>query len=216
MTTKRLIGRDGNVYTVKRGTVIIGDGTTKLTKGYYAAIDIASESGLPEGLETGYVFRADETIIPKSGDKVLPLQLTKRCDIRNFSIEYSADEIDVTTLCDDTKKYRAGFIDASGSMEGLTTINVSEDLLNKFVPVITQGTTLSDVELKDIDGEALLLKLELNGENAGADILSYFATVALTSYTIGASIDSEQTYTAKFRITPDDVIKPAILKEKTE
>lgn len=101
-------------------------------------------------------------------------------------------------------------------MEGLTTINVSEDLLNRFVPVITQGTALSDVELKDIDGEALLLKLELNGANAGGDVLSYFATVALTSYTIGASIDSEQTYTAKFRITPDDVIKPAILKEKTE
>ena len=64
MTTKRLIGRDGNVYTVKRGAVIIGDGTAKLIKGYYAAIDIASESGLPQGLETGYVFRADETVIP--------------------------------------------------------------------------------------------------------------------------------------------------------
>lgn len=213
MAKKRLIGRDGDVYSVKKGSPVNGDGTTELKDGYYVATSIGEDSALPKGLETGYPFKATSGMIPKSGDVVIPLELTKRCDIRNFSIEYNADEIDVTTLCDDEKTYRAGFVDASGSMEGVTTIDVSEDLLNKFVPIVTEDTSVSEVEISEINNDPLLVKLDLNAEKAGGDVMSYFASVVVTSYNIGATVDDAQTFTANFRITPDNEIRPCILKE---
>lgn len=38
----------------------------------------------------------------------------------------------------------------------------------------------------------------------------------MTSYNIGATVDDAQTYTANFRNTPDDDLKPCILKEVAE
>lgn len=213
MATKRLIGRDGEVYTVTKEPVTSGDGTTTLTDAYYVATAIAEESGLPDGLKTGYIFKGTPSMTLKEGDKVIKLNISKRCDIRNISIEYNADEIDITTLCDDEKNYRPGFVDASGSMDGITTIDVSEDIMNKFMPVLTQNMTLSGVNIKEINGDSLLIKFELNSPKAGGDVMSYFAPIAITSYTIGAQIDSEQTFTSNFRITKDEDIKPVILKE---
>lgn len=208
--TKRLVGKDGEVYAATKGELVEGNGTTPLSDSYYIVTEIAaSSSALPAGLQPGYVFKGSATIIPAEGDKVVPLILTKKCDITNFSVEYSADEIDVTTLCDSERSYRAGFTDATGSLEGVTTINISEYLMSKFIPIVTQ--TGDTVEVTEIDGDALLMRLVLNKKDG--DILSYFAPIAVTSYNIGATIDDAQTYTANFRNTPDDALKPCVLKE---
>ena len=107
--TKRLVGKDGEVYAATKGELVEGNGSTPLADGYYIVADIAaSGSALPAGLQPGYVFKGSKTITPAEGDKVIPLNLTKKCDITNFSVEYSADEIDVTTLCDSERSYRAG------------------------------------------------------------------------------------------------------------
>lgn len=210
--TKRLIGKDGEVYAATKGALIEGNGSTALTDGYYIVSAIATaSSALPDGLQAGYVFKGSSDITPAEGDKVIPLVLTKKCDITNFSVEYSADEIDVTTLCDSERNYRAGFTDATGSLEGVTTINVSEYLMSKFIPIVTQ--TDDNVTVTEINGEALIMRLVLNKQTAGGDILSYFAPIAVTSYNIGATVDDAQTYTANFRNTPDDDLKPCILKE---
>lgn len=211
--TKRLVGKDGEVYSAVKGLPIEGNGSTALTDNYYIVSEIvASGSALPEGLQPGYVFKGSTTITPAEGDKVVPITLTKKCDITNFSVEYSADEIDVTTLCDSERSYRAGFTDATGSLEGVTTINISEYLMSKFIPIVTQ--TGDTVEVTEIDGDNLLMRLVLNKKDG--DILSYFAPIAVTSYNIGATVDDAQTYTANFRNTPDDDLKPCILKEVAE
>lgn len=213
--TKRLVGKDGEVYSAVKAAPVDGNGSTALTDGYYIVSSIASSgSTLPEGLQPGYVFKGSTTITPAEGDKVVPLTLTKKCDITNFSVEYSADEIDVTTLCDSERSYRAGFTDATGSLEGVTTIGISEYLMSKFIPIVTQ--TNESVTVTEIDGEALIMRLVLNKQAAGGDILSYFAPIAVTSYNIGATVDDAQTYTANFRNTPDDDLKPCILKEVAE
>lgn len=210
--TKRLVGKDGEVYAATKGTLIEGNGSTALTDGYYIVAAVAAtSSALPTGLQAGYVFKGSAEITPAEGDNVIPLTLTKKCDITNFSVEYSADEIDVTTLCDTQRSYRAGFTDATGSLEGVTTINVSEYLMSKFIPIVTQ--TGETVEVAEIDGETLIMRLVLNKQSAGGDVMSYFAPIAVTSYNIGATVDDAQTYTANFRNTPDDDLKPCILKE---
>ena len=210
--TKRLVGKDGEVYAATKGTLIEGNGSTALTDGYYIVAAVASaSSALPAGLQAGYVFKGSPEITPAEGDNVIPLTLTRKCDITNFSVEYSADEIDVTTLCDTQRSYRAGFTDATGTLEGITTINVSEYLMSKFIPIVTQ--TGQTVEVTEIDGETLIMRLVLNKPSAGGDVMSYFAPIAVTSYNIGATVDDAQTYTANFRNTPDDDLVPCVLKE---
>lgn len=209
---KRLVGRDGEVYSVVKGTPVEGNGSAALNADtYYVVSERGASSTLPEGLEVGYVFKGETTIIPAEGDVVIPLELTKKCDVTNFSVEYSADEIDVTTLCDNERTYRAGFVDATGSLEGVTTIGVSEYLMNKFVPIVTQ--TGANIEVSEINGEPIIVRLVLNKKTAGGDIVSYFAPITITSYNLGATIDDAQTYTANFRNTPDETLKPCVLKE---
>lgn len=213
--TKRLVGKDGEVYAATKGTLIEGNGSTALTDSYYIVAAIAStSSALPTGLQTGYVFKGSAEITPAEGDNVIPLTLARKCDITSFSVEYSADEIDVTTLCDTQRSYRAGFTDATGTLEGVTTIGLSEYLMEKFIPIIEQ--TGETVEVTEINGDALIVRLVLNKQSAGGTVMSYFAPIALTSYNIGASVDDAQTYTANFRNTPDDDLKPCILKEIAE
>ena len=210
--TKRLVGKDGEVYAATKGALVEGNGSTALTDGYYIVAAVAStSSALPAGLQAGYVFKGSAKITPAEGDNVIPLTLTRKCDITNFSVEYSADEIDVTTLCDTQRSYRAGFTDATGTLEGITTINVSEYLMSKFIPIVTQ--TGETVEVTEIDGETLIMRLVLNKPSAGGDVMSYFAPIAVTSYNIGATVDDAQTYTANFRNTPDDDLVPCVLKE---
>ena len=210
--TKRLVGKDGEVYAATKGALVEGNGSTALTDGYYIVAAIAAtSSALPAGLQAGYVFKGSAEITPAEGDNVIPLTLTRKCDITNFSVEYSADEIDVTTLCDTQRSYRAGFTDATGTLEGITTINVSEYLMSKFIPIVTQ--TGETVEVTEIDGETLIMRLVLNKPSAGGDVMSYFAPIAVTSYNIGATVDDAQTYTANFRNTPDDDLVPCVLKE---
>ena len=210
--TKRLVGKDGEVYAATKGTLVEGNGSTALTDGYYIVAAVAAtSSALPAGLQAGYVFKGSAEITPAEGDNVIPLTLTRKCDITNFSVEYSADEIDVTTLCDTQRSYRAGFTDATGTLEGITTINVSEYLMSKFIPIVTQ--TGETVEVTEIDGETLIMRLVLNKPSAGGDVMSYFAPIAVTSYNIGATVDDAQTYTANFRNTPDDDLVPCVLKE---
>ena len=210
--TKRLVGKDGEVYAATKGTLIEGNGSTALTDGYYIVAAVAAtSSALPAGLQAGYVFKGSAEITPAEGDNVIPLTLTRKCDISNFSVEYSADEIDVTTLCDTQRSYRAGFTDATGTLEGITTINVSEYLMSKFIPIVTQ--TGETVEVTEIDGETLIIRLVINKQSAGGDVMSYFAPIAITSYNLQASVDDAQTYTANFRNTPDDDLVPCILKE---
>ena len=73
-TTKRLIGKDGKIYTCTKGTEITGNGSTTLGDGYYVATHIAtSGSGLPTGLQTKYVFKGNSSIIPAATEKVIPL-----------------------------------------------------------------------------------------------------------------------------------------------
>lgn len=213
--TKRLVGKDGEVYAATKGVLVEGNGSTALTDGYYIVAAIAStSSALPAGLQAGYVFKGSAEITPAEGDNVIPLTLARKCDITSFSVEYSADEIDVTTLCDTQRSYRAGFTDATGTLEGVTTIGLSEYLMEKFIPIIEQ--TGETVEVTEINGDALIVRLVLNKQSAGGTVMSYFAPIALTSYNIGASVDDAQTYTANFRNTPDDDLKPCILKEIAE
>jgi hypothetical protein len=209
MSTKRLVGKDGKVAKCTKGSAVNGDGATPLTDSYYVATTIlGTGSGLPTGLEVGYIFKGDNTITPETGEVVIPLTFTDLCDVKSASLEFTKDEIDVTTLCDAIKTYRAGFSDATGSLEGVTTIGVTETIIGKFVPTVVQGADLSSVTISDIDGDTLFLIIEVN-ETSTVDepTALYIAPTTFLSYSASAAVDGDQAYTSNFRITPDDDIK---------
>lgn len=211
---KRLVGKDGKVYRGVKGTEITGNGETVLEKGkFYVATTIAeSGSGFPAGVKKGRIFVGDGTSTPTEGDKYLELTLVPQCDVTSASVEFNNDEIDVTTLCDDIKKYRSGFTDASGSIEGITTLDLTESTISKFVSVQKQDAkgAITVIEKND---DVLILALELNKvDNSDADRAIFFTPAVLNGYNLEVSIDDAQTFTSDFRIAQDNDIQPVLIE----
>lgn len=213
-TTKRLTGRDGKVYLAELSALITGNGTTKLTKGaFYVPAEIAAtSSGLPANCQVGVPFVGDGTSQPTTNDKYYSLTLTAQCDITSAGVEFEKDEIDITTLCDDIMTYAAGFTDATGTIEGITTLGKSEPFIAKFVPVQSQSSTGAITTTAQND-DTVLLVIELNKiDNTDANRALFVAPITINSYNIEATINEAQTYTSGFRIAQDNTIKPALLE----
>ena len=211
---KRLVGHDGKVYQASKGAVVTGDGTTALTKGaFYVPLNIlASSSGFPTNTQKGVVIVGDGVSKPKATETYIPLTLSSQCDITSAGIEFTKDEIDITTLCDDIKKYASGFTDATGTLEGITTLDLSEPMIAKFVTVQKQasGGTITVIDKND---DPLVLVLELNKVNASdADRALFFAPITLNGYNLGVAINEAQTFNSGFRIAQDNEIKPAFIE----
>ena len=211
---KRLTGKDGKVFLATKSAIIIGDGTTTLTKGnFYVPLNIlASGSGFPAGVTKGVVFVAAGTETPKTTETYISLTNAPQCDVTSASVEFSKSDIDITTLCDDIMKYATGMTEANGSLEGITTLGKSEPFIAKFVDVQVQnstGTATSTAQNDDI----VIVVLELNkSDNSDADVAYFFAPAVITSFNLGATINEAQTYTADFRIAQDNELKPAFIE----
>ena len=211
---KRLVGKDGKVYRGVKGTEITGNGTTTLEKGkFYVATAIAETgSGFPQGVVKGRIFVGNGTSAPTENDKYFELTLISQCDVTSASVEFTNDEIDVTTLCDEIRKYRSGFTDASGSIEGITTLDLTESTISKFVSVQKQDAqgAITVIEKND---DVLILALELNKvDNSDADRAIFFTPAVLNGYNLEVAIDDAQTFTSDFRIAQDTDIRPVLVE----
>ena len=210
---KRLIGKDGKVYQAQKGAVVTGNGTTVLTKGtFYIPVVIGANSGFPDGVQAGYPFVGDGKSTPTENDQYIALTLTSQCDITSAEVEFEKDEIDITTLCDDIRKYASGFSDATGTLEGITTLDLSEPMIAKFVTVQKQDATGAITVINQND-DPLIAVIELNKiDNSDADRALFFAPVTLNGYTLGVNIDDAQTFSSGFRIAQDNGIKPVLVE----
>ena len=211
---KRLTGRDGKVYQASKGALTTGDGTTTLTKGsFYVPVTIAdSASGFPAGVTKGVPFVAAGTEVPAAAETYIALTLTSQCDITSAEVEFEKNEIDITTLCDDIMKYASGFTDATGTLEGITTLDLSEPMIAKFVTVQKQDNTGAITTIAQND-DPLVIAIELNKVDASdADRAIFFAPVTLNGYTLGAQINEAQTFSSGFRIAQDNELKPALIE----
>ncbi len=212
--TKRLTGRDGKVYQAAKSAVVTGDGTTTLTKGtFYVPLTITTaSSGFPTNAQVGVPFVAAGTEAPAADETYISLTLNSQCDVTSAGVEFEKDEIDITTLCDDIMTYAAGFTDATGTIEGITTLNLSEPFIAKFVTVQVQDETGAITTTAQND-DTILLVIELNKiDNSDANRALFIAPITINSYNIEATINEAQTYTSGFRIAQDNGIKPALLE----
>lgn len=210
-----LQGSDGKLVKVVLGTELEGDdskdlstlgapaGTTK-----YQITAIAETSVFAAGYEVGDIFWDDgSTLVLKTGDKVKPLAETDQCDVQNWGLEFSRDEIEVTTLCDNNKVYLGGKSDITGSLAGVFKIGTTDadgGFLNNFISIITDSigssATINDIDQSDIYVELVKQKSETSG-----DIFEmYYAPIVITSFSDGAEEGSAQSFSANFR-TADDM-----------
>jgi len=116
---------------VPAGTqIFVGSRMGGLSVGEFVYNDLATDLDLTptDGAATG------------TEDKIQPLTLTTLLDLSGWSLEMSADEVDVTVLGDTVKKYRKGKQDANGQMEFIFMkgeTDLAGNLANYFMPIST-------------------------------------------------------------------------------
>lgn len=205
MARATLVGDFGNFVKVTLGTevsaaAVLDDGTWYLM----TAVDDSS-SGFGSNAEAGYLIRGDGVITLAGDDKAKPLSLTTLCDIQNWKLDFSKDEIEVTTLCDDQKKYLPGKSDVTGSSTGvfkIGTTDLDDGILNAFVDIVRASGTYSIDKLNDSSIYAQLVTQEKT--DTGETEQFYFAPITFSTFNQGATVGEAQTFEAAFRIAPDE------------
>jgi hypothetical protein len=219
----KLVGDDALVQKATFNTVVNGNGATPLPAGLYLVLAVASPSGFPpnttgSAIAAGDFLLVDEgvTITPETGDNVVSMTIEDLCDISNFGMDFSKAEIDVTTQCDDIKVYRQGKADMTGSMSGVFTVGVSDEVegfLNQFIRINKQdGATSYDSFEQD---DSILLGLfYINSKVEVADRLAVIAPFILFGYSVGGEEGAPQSFDATFRFSnfsyTDDTYSQAI------
>ena len=222
---EKLIGSDGKLVTVDFGTEVIGDGTQTLDElsggdpdsgageGWWEITQISNDAtAFDSNLVVGDLFWDDGSLVPDDGtteegepDKARLLDETEKADVSQFGIEINKAEIDVTTLSDDVKRYRAGKTDMTGSLEGITMLGETDDaggVINTFIRILEQASA-GTVTVKEIDDSPLYIKGVIQKNvSAGEKEAFIWAKVNLTSTSLGAGGEEAQNFSSNFRIAP--------------
>lgn len=182
----------------------------------YIVKTIGGSSALPAGVEVKKSFVSDGTEdISASGDVVIKLTETDKCDISEWSIDLSKAEIDVSTLCDEISKYLTGRPDLSGSLTGIYkigTTDVADGILNAFIDIVSQAGNGGAVTVNQQgDGQLVLMLYKQKDTTSGETEQVYIAPVSLTTYNDTVSGADAQGFTSGFRIAPSDTIEPHLL-----
>lgn len=224
MAKEELIGSDGELVTVVKATAVNGniggddldtlqgDGSAGSGAGWYEIVAISDDtSALPAGLVVGDLFWNDGSLVLDDGtsqaDSVSYLTETKRCDVTSFSIDVSRAEIEVTKLCDDTKRYRGGKVDMTGSIEGITTLGETDAdgwVMNNFLRIIQQASA-GTVSVNAIDDSDIFIKGVLQKDtDSGEKEAFLWAKINILGTSLGASGEDAQSFTGSFRIAPGE------------
>lgn len=204
----RLIGDDGLVQKATFSTVIVGTGVGTLAAGLYLVLAKGAPSGLPpatvgDAIAVGDFLLVDAgvSITLLTGDVVATLILEDLCDLSSFTIPFTKEEVDVTTMCDTIKKYRSGKADMQGSMKGVFTAGISDDVdgfLRQFIRIAKQdGSTQFDSYSQH--GAILLGLFYLNDDTNIADRMVIIAPFSLFGYSVGGEMGQAQSFQSSFR-----------------
>jgi hypothetical protein len=207
---QKFTGDDGFIKKAAFSTEIIGDGSTPLpVPGVYLITDVAGVSTFPAPALGGdaaaigdiLVLKTGDSVTPAVGDDVVTLVLTDQCDISSWTMEFTKEEIEVTTLCDDVKKYRAGKADMSGSMNGIFSAGISDATdgqLRQFIRIAKQDGDASFDSFSQQES-ILLAFFYVNIDTNIADEMYVVAPYQVFGYGLGGEIGSAQSFTTPFR-----------------
>lgn len=206
----RFTGDDGFLKRATFGSEIAGDASTPLTApGVYMITAVAGTSAFPAPALSGtaaaagdfLVLKTGDAITPAVGDDVVAVTLTDQCDISSWTMEFTKEEIETTTLCDDIKIYRAGKADMSGTMNGIFTAGTSDATdgnLREFIRIAKQDGDVSFDSFAQQES-VLLGFFYVNNDSNLADEMFVVAPYQLFGNALGGEIGSPQSFSAPFR-----------------
>ena len=222
---KPLVGDDGALFTAKLGQEYEGDGTKTLnvlvsgasaTSGgdgmYIVTAKATSDSIVPSLLKVGELCPAVGTEVLASGDKVKKLDLTHVADCTGWQIQIIQSEIDVTRLKDNFKKYRLGKKDATGTVNSILTLGVSDQTdgmiaktMKTFRRVINARQTT--ITVTEIGNDPVYFLGYVNKTDVPGETEAFvFGQVYLYNITLGGSTGNAQSYDSSMRLTGNDPV----------
>lgn len=216
-----LVGDDGLIMTGAEGTTYEGDGTKTLNRlvggesdgdgsGMYLIAAIAdSDSIIPKGMKVGELYPALGTEKLAAGDKLTKLNLTHVADATGWQFQITQSEIDVTRLKDNFKKYRLGKKEATGTVNSIMTLGISDEadgIVAKTMKLFRRtadGTvTVSEIENTPVYFLGYVRKTSTPGETEAF----VFAQVYLYNMNLGGQAGNAQSYDSSMRMTGMDPV----------
>ncbi len=216
-----LVGDDGLIMTGSKGTTYEGDGTKTLNRlvggendvdggGMYLIAAIAStDSVIPKGMKVGELYPALGTEVLATGDKLTKLNLTHVADATGWQFQITQSEIDVTRLKDNFKKYRLGKKEATGTVNSIMTLGVSDEsagIVAKTMKLFRRDSegnvTVSELENTPVFFLGYVRKTSTPGETEAF----VFAQVYLYNMNLGGSTGNAQSYDSSMRMTGMDPV----------
>ena len=207
MAIERLVGSDALLTTCSFGTPVT---TGKSTKGtLYKIVAKSGNTVFPDGYEVGDFWIGDGTATFSETNSASVATASTVAEVSSFSFDISADEIEVTVLADDQKKYRIGKKDISGSIEGITFVSSlanGTSIANRFFKIVNYDGE-GNSTLNPVNTDELFIKAYLQKDGSEGETLVYMlAQIQLTSYNLGASVADAQSFTANVRLIGNDAV----------
>ena len=207
MSKERLVGSDGKLVTVTYDDELVGAGESIEETGWHEITGIGEISDLPANVSVGDLVWLEKNDTLAAGDKVKRLIESEKSDVTNFNIEISKAEIDVTTLSDGVKRYRAGKTDMTGSLEGITTLGQTDaagGVINSFIRIVQQAAA-GTVAVNEVDDSPLYIKGVIQKDDSPDEKEAFvWARVILLGTSLGASGEDAQSFSSNFRIAPGE------------
>lgn len=197
----RLVGADASLYTMSFGTVTSGS----LTAGsWYKIASIGT--GQLTGYQVGDLYLGAGAVVSGCTFQLGTPTLVSDCS--SFDLSFSSDEIEVTTLSDDVKKYRKGKTDLSGTINGINTISEMDNagsFLNRFLRTVTAtAANVSTINTKVDTALYGMFYLQDDTVTSGETSAFLFGQIELFGYTLGAAIGDAQNYSSGVRFIGSD------------
>lgn len=164
----------------------------------------------PLGYEVGDLWLGDGLKTFDANNTADTVTFTELADVTSFTLEYSADEIEVTVLADEVKKYRRGKADMSGTIEGINRITEmvkSGSFVNRFMRVVTAtAANVSTLNVQNNDPLYCQFFIQKDTSTIKETHAFLFAQVDLFGTSLGAAIGDAQSWSSGLRIVGNDPI----------
>lgn len=207
MAINRLTGADGELYAYSFGSTITTGSPTAGSE--YKIVLKTGDTVFGAGYKTGdlYVATGAETL--STTNSVALATPTLLSEITSFKFDFSKDAIEVTTLADLVKVYRAGKADVTGTIEGITFVDAlanGTSLANQFVRIVSIGSTGTQT-FYDIDGSSFYVKCFLQKDDTSGESQVWLAAqVTLLGYGFGAAEGDAQSWSSDVRMLSDPIL----------
>lgn len=203
----RLVGSDGELWAYTFGTPLVTGTATAGAE--YKIVKKDGDTVFPAGYKVNDLFVAVGTETFSATNSAALATPALVGEITSFKFDFSKDAIEVTTLADINKMYRAGKGDVTGTIEGITFVESlanGTSIANQFVRIVSIGSTGTQT-LYDLDGSSLWVKCFLQKDDTSGESQVWFAAqVTLLGYSFGAAISDAQSWSSDVRLMSDPLV----------